>query len=154
LAKVLSNKTGYLFLGEGGAGKSTAATLSASLGISVLSDDLAFVINNNYHGFELAAAPGQVSRYSTNPILRPQLRAIFRLVKDTQDKIKPISQTTTAHIIFRSFEWSHWVDHLSSKTIELAYQTVCDIARTVPGYELHFRKSPDFWKLIDAEFPD
>jgi len=33
-------------------------------------------------------------------------------------------------------------------------RTIGDLARTIPGYELHFRKSPDFWKLIDAEFPD
>lgn len=153
-AAIANNRTGFLFLGEGGAGKSTAASLSASVGSSVLSDDLAFVVLRDNSRYELAAAPGPVSRYTTNPLLRPKLEGIFRLVKDSQDFLLPISQTTTAHIIFRSFEWSHWVDHLSLKTQSLAYRTACDIARSIPGYELHFRKSPDFWKLINERFPD
>jgi len=148
-AAVADDKTGYLFLGEGGAGKSTASSLCASVGISVLSDDLAFVILRGNGGYELAAAPGQISRYTTNPLLRPRLKGIFRLVKDTQDNILPISQTATAHIIFRSFEWSHWIEHMPPKALSLAFQTACDIARCIPGYELHFRKSPDFWKLIN-----
>lgn len=153
-AAIANNRKGYLFLGEGGAGKSTAAYLSTSVGASVLSDDLAFVVIRENGIYELAAAPGQGSRYTTNPLLRPQLKRIFRLIKDTSDNVIPLSRIATAHIIYRSFEWSHWVDHLSEKALSLAYQSACSIARTIPGYELHFRKSPDFWKLIDAEFPD
>jgi hypothetical protein len=153
-AAVANNRNGFLFLGEGGAGKSTVSSLSASIGASVLSDDLAFVVRRGNGRYELAAAPGLGSRYTTNPLLRPQLKGIFRLVKDTHDDILPISQIATAHFIFRSFEWSYWIDHLSPKVLSLAYQTACDIARSIPGYELHFRKSPNFWTLIDEKFSD
>jgi hypothetical protein len=153
-AAMAMNQNGYLFLGKGGAGKSTTAALSASVGVSVLSDDLAFVIMQGLDGYELAAAPGQTSRYSTDPLLRPQLKGVFLLFKDTQDKIVPVSQLVTANAIFRSFEWNHWVDHMPPTALTLAFQTTCDIARHIPGYELHFRKSPDFWKLIDEQFPE
>lgn len=153
-AAVSNNQAGFLFLGEGGAGKSTAASLCASIGISVLSDDLAFILRKGKGNYELAAAPGPNSRYSTNPLLRPTLKGVFRLVKDSSDSLKPLSQTATAHILFRSFEWSQWVNHLSPQTVSEVFLSVSDIARSIPGYELHFRKSPDFWKLIDGYFPE
>jgi hypothetical protein len=153
-AIVAKNDVGFLFLGEGGAGKSTAAALSASTGAAVLSDDLSFVVSSGSGNYELEAAPGPISRFTTNPELRPSLKGIFRLVQDSRDALIPLSQTAAAHLIFRSFEWSQLIDNLSQSVLSLAYHTACDIARRVPSYELHFRKSPDFWKLIDEQFPD
>jgi hypothetical protein len=153
-AGVARGENGYLFLGEGGAGKSTTSSLSTSVGVDVLSDDLSFVIHTGDGRYEQAAAPGPFSRFTTNPRLHPRLRGIFRLVKDTRDHLVPISPIETAHIIFRSFEWSEWVDSLPPETITQAFHTACDIAQRIPGYELHLRKSPDFWKLIDAQFAE
>jgi hypothetical protein len=153
-AAVVHNASGYLFLGQGGAGKSTAAALSASIGASILSDDLVFCINIGGGRYELAAAPGPASRFTMTPQLHPQLRGIFHLIQDTQDRLIPLSSIAIAHAIFRSFEWSQWVDHLSPLMVSTAFHTACDIARQVTGFELYFRKSPDFWKLIDGQFPD
>jgi hypothetical protein len=32
------------------------------------------------------------------------------------------------------------------------FTRIADLARSVPGYQLLFRRSPEFWKLIEAEF--
>jgi hypothetical protein len=31
------------------------------------------------------------------------------------------------------------------------FKQIAAIARHLPGYELHFQKSPDFWELIDEQ---
>jgi hypothetical protein len=153
-AAVAHNNSGYLFLGQGGAGKSTAAALSRSVGAEVLSDDLSFVVNSGSGDYALEAAPGLISRFTTNPELRPRLRMGFRLIQDSRDMLIPLSQAAAAHLVFRSFEWSPLVDDLPLGVFSLAFGTACDIARCVPCYELHFRKSADFWKLINVQFPD
>jgi len=150
-AAVAYGKKGYLFLGQGGAGKSTASTIGAENGLSVLSDDLSFVkINIITNRYEQAASPGPISRYSTAPLLQPNLCGIYRLIQDTQDYLTPLSEFEIAHLLFRSFQWSQWVARLPKPIISQAFYTSCDIARKVSGYELHFRKSPDFLSLIIA----
>jgi hypothetical protein len=150
-AAVADNSKGYLFLGEGGAGKSTVASLSDLVGLSVLSDDLAIVITNEVEGYNLISAPS-LSKATRGLNLRPSLSAFFRLVKDSDDRLISLSKQTATQILFQSFTWNHWTRHLPPMVNQFAFHTACTIARTVPGYELHFRKSPDFWKVIDAEF--
>jgi len=151
-AAVAHDNNGFLLLGEGGAGKSTAASFCASVGATVLSDDLSFVFTGDHGGYQQAAAPGPFSRFTTNPGHHPMLRGVFRLVKDSRNYLLPLSPLETAHILFRSFEWSQWIDSLPAEVVPLAFHTACDIGRTIPGYALHLRKSPDFWKLIDESF--
>lgn len=37
--------------------------------------------------------------------------------------------------------------------LKIAFNISSKVARTIPSYELHFCKKPDFWKLIDVRFP-
>ena len=85
-------------------------------------------------------------------MLRPPLRGVFTLVKDNHDYLVPLSPIQVARALFDGFlQQTPYVKRLPDEVVGLAFRTVCAIARLVPGYELHFRKSPDFWDVIDAE---
>jgi len=76
-------------------------------------------------------------------------------VKDEYDALNPLQPEQVARALFKEFyqETPH-IRKFSDEFIKLGFQICCDIARKIPGYELHFRKSHDFWKLIDEQFPD
>lgn len=136
----------YLFSGPSHAGKTTAAELSAAGGDTILDQDMVVVYNTN-EGFYSANAWG----YSTMPSCMP-IRGFFYLVKDHMDGITPLLRHHTAR---RVWEQSMHIPGpaLPGEMKRKLFTRSSEFARTIPGYELHFRKSPDFWKLIDAEIP-
>ena len=76
--------------------------------------------------------------------------AVFKLVKDKEDRLVPLSRVQTAHFLMdRVLDVMHLA--LERKALELIFHRMAELARQIPGYELHFRKSPDFWRLIDDE---
>lgn len=132
----------YLFAGVSGAGKSTAAALSARLGDAVLDDDQVLI--------ELLP-DGQFSArawgYGTGAGAEP-LQAIFFLFQDQAERLQVLSKASVARLLFaRSLDimGNELMDDDYRKALTLSAR----IARAVPGYELHFRPTPDFWTLID-----
>jgi hypothetical protein len=152
-AAVSHNNNGFLFLGESGAGKSTIATLSSELGIPVLAEDRVFILNKS-NTYLLAAGPHPSTKYTKYSKLRPNLRGIFLLVKDTHNYIIPTKHSLAAKSLFASFFQNSASGYLPASAIELAFKTISCVARQVPTFELHFCKTPDFWKKIDEQFPD
>lgn len=150
---IARGQKGFLFLGNSEAGKTTVARLSVGLGYPALGDDINFVLRDGKSGYHLVAAPSPVLSPVGYSSLRPSLRGIFSLVQDERDHLVPMSSKQIAQVLFDQFlHKTPYTKKLPDQAIELAFRTCCTIARTVPGYELHFRKSPDFWKVIDAEF--
>lgn len=152
-AGVILRNNGFLFLGKGGAGKSTTAHLSAQIGLSPLGDDLNFVIPNERGDYVLAKSPSPVISKVGYSSLKPKLHGIFILVKDDHDDVVSKSPIVVAKALFESFRQTPPGLKLSSNEIQKAFKIACAIANRIPGYELHFRKSADFWKLIDEQFP-
>lgn len=150
---VAQGNTGFLFLGDSTAGKTTVARLSASVGYPALGDDLNFIIRNDENDYLLAAAPSPILSPVGYSLERPPLRGIFTLLQDDKDSLVPLSPKQTALALFNSFKQTPKTQMLPNKMIGLGFRTCCDIARRTPGYELHFRKSPEFWKLINEQFP-
>jgi hypothetical protein len=151
---VARGSAGFLFLGRSETGKTSVARLSTIAGHAALGDDLNFVIRDGENGYRLAAAPSpKPSPVGYSP-LRPRLRGVFTLVQDDSDYLAPISPMPTARALFDGFKQTPSGRKLPDEAFGLAFRAVCDIARRVPGYELHFRNRPDFWKLIDEQFPD
>ena len=77
----------------------------------------------------------------------------FLLFRDHKDQIIQVGQNITIKRLMKSLN-EYGMHVLFGQVLQKAFATSAEIARHVPTYELHFRKSPDFWKLIDAEFPD
>lgn len=153
-AAVARERDGFLFLGDSEAGKTTVARFSALIGRPALGDDLNFIIRDG-ENYLMAAAPSPILSPVGYSMLRPSLRGVFTLVQDDSDYLIPLSPKQVALILFDAFiRETPYARRLSDEMIGLGFQTCCDIARRVPGYELHFRKSPEFWKVIDEQFPD
>jgi hypothetical protein len=135
----------YLFSGPSGAGKSTISNLSMERGDWVLDEDQV-LLKPQVTGGYCAQAWGYSLVTSDAP-----LRAIFKLVQDTADQLIPLSKQQTARfLVERNLDV---IGHIPvTADVERVYRSVSNVARVVPGFELHFRKSTDFWRLIDAEF--
>ena len=145
---------GFLFLGPSEAGKTTIAQISSEIGDFSLGDDLNFIFRHE-EDFYITAAPTVVGNPVGYSSLRTVLRGIFRIIQDDFNKIVPISSSYTAQLLFNAFySQSPYTKRLSDPYMAHAFKVIGELARTIPAYELHFRKSPDFWKLIDAEFSD
>lgn len=147
-------RNSYLFLGRSGAGKSTLSDLSASIGRQVLQDDTVFLRAEQNNEYVLMAAPRIDPDPPKNAHLSPALRGIFTLIQDERNYIVPLSQRATAAALYDGFQSLSTGQRLPGKVVTRAFQNSCEVARKIPGYELHFCKTPDFWKLIDGELPD
>jgi hypothetical protein len=137
----------FVFTGPSGAGKSTVTKLSQESGDTVLEEDQLLIykaLNGDYH----ADAWGYNLAFCNLPI-----RAIFKLIQDTEDKIVPIKPVNFAHLLFERHN-DIMGNQFSDDLLKHSFEFIAGLARQVPGYVLHFRKSPDFWKLIDERFPD
>ncbi len=135
----------FLFGGPSGAGKSTVSAMSTNQRDWVLDEDQ-LLLKLQPDGSYLAQAWGYSLQTSEAP-----LKAVFKLIKDTEDRLIRFSRSqTTRFIMERTMDVMGSI--IEKKHIDKTFHFVAELSRSIPGYELHFRKSPDFWKLIDAEF--
>ena len=149
---VARGEDGFLFLGDSGAGKSTVSCMSASIGRPALGDDLNFVLQDP-GGYRLAASISAKRSPAGYSMARPRLRGILRLVQDTRDELVPLSPRDAARALVCALRETPSTKQLANVQIERAFRTLSEVARQVPAYDLHFRKHPDFWDLIDAQLP-
>ena len=132
-----------LFSGTSGAGKSTVAALGQSVGAKVLDEDQV-LIREVQTGIFSADAWGYSLEKSEAIIV-----GVIKLIQSKADKLTPISETKTAHFIFhQTLEVCGREDSMIRKIF--AYSA--KLARHIPGYELRFTKSANFWRLIKKEF--
>jgi hypothetical protein len=137
----------YLFAGPSGAGKSTILAHSRKIGGKVLDEDQVLLrLDNNKR---ITADAWGYNIISCDV----PLRAIFILKKSLEDRLKPLPKAQVAHCLL---EGQLYVVNmpLPDRFLSHSLGFAAEIARQIPGYELQFRKSPDFWKLIDELFPD
>jgi hypothetical protein len=147
-----STDKGFLFLGASGEGKTTVTQLSVEAGHTALGDDLNLVIQDKTNVYKLAATPSIVPTISSYSMLHPYLQGIFKLVKDDHDDLIPLSPRDLSIVMFESLKQIPKAALLPDQTLQQAFQTISSVSSCVPGFELHFKKRPDFWKLIDEQF--
>ncbi|HOZ38446.1 MAG TPA: hypothetical protein PLH64_06860 [Anaerolineaceae bacterium] len=135
----------YLFSGPSGAGKTTISRLSAELGDEVLDEDQVLIYLSS-DGRYFADAWGYSFKRGHVPI-----KAFFSLTKANSNDLEALSTSKTAQIIFEQTLTVIGKQHTHAR-IKDVFQKVAQLARAIPGYELRFTKSAEFWKLIDEEF--
>jgi hypothetical protein len=132
---------GYLFLGTSGAGKSTVAHLSAWADGAAIHDDHV-MLGVETDGYRLAHAGSPSS---------PFLHAVFLLRKGTSNHVTPLGPLAVCAALTRGVLEYAVGQNRFGPWVRQAFQNMAKVARRVPGYTLEFRKSPDFWDVIDAE---
>jgi hypothetical protein len=145
-AGVIRNGRAVLFLGRSGAGKTTIAGLSSARGYDVIHDDRILVRTSHDKIFLTT------NRSFSKPMV--PLEALVFIHQSSSDQLLRLSSATTALKLFENLPDINSV-LLSSEPFVRTYFTLCSsLARTVPGYDLHFRKSSDFWDLIERKIGD
>jgi SynChlorMet cassette protein ScmC len=162
-AAVIKAGRGYMFLGPSGAGKSTAAILSLENGSEVIDDDMSCIAADDDGHYRVLSTGCWVrlARERKLAKLPPlaevglgiPLAGIFVLAKDQRDYLVPLSERSAAYMLTRQALWldNNIPPKMPEAMMRRIFDNCCTIAGQVPAYELHFRKSPDFWKVIDAE---
>jgi len=132
-----------VFGGPSGIGKSTISGLSAHYGAKILDEDQLLLKKTD--GVYSADAWGYSLVESSLPI-----KAVFKLHQSQEDHLVRLNQAQTGRFLI-----SQMIDAVGNdlpKEILLSIVTrSAEIARSVPGYHLDFRNSPDFWHLLKAE---
>jgi len=132
---------GYLFLGSPGAGKSTIADLSERAQGTIIHEDQVML--------SLHAGNYRLSHPDTHA--SPVLRAVFLLRQGHTNCVVPLAPRAVGTGLAKALlEYAAGQDHFGP-WVRQAFHNMAEVARTVPGYVLEFRKSPDFWDVIDAE---
>lgn len=143
-ASIIHKGNLFLFCGPHASGKSTIARMSQKRNNIILDEDLVLIPHLPTMHFE-----AQAWGYSLATSAAP-MRAILKIVQDNEDCLLPLTQTQTAHfLVERSIEVLGYPLH--DNMMDKLFKQIASLARQVPGYELHFRKSPDFWNLIDEQ---
>lgn len=145
-AGIIRNERLFLFAGRSGSGKSTIVALSQGTYGQTLDEDQVLIFQKNGYGF-IAEGWGYGITTSVSP-----LTAIFEIIQSKEDKLVPLRQVQTARLLMTRHLEAGGAGFPASR-LEKSLNYASSIARHVAGYQLFFRKSPDFWKLIDEQFP-
>ena len=137
---VVRNKHAYIFCGRSGAGKTTICGLSPRG--RILSDDLTAVRRRNGRFLAWGLPTGRFHPF-TPPDAFP-VRAIFKLVQDTRNKLSPLQGARGVAELLVMPPASFRQPDRVGKMLEV----VDELTHRVPCYELRFRKDPSFWKCV------
>jgi len=145
-AGILAPSGVHLFIGQSGSGKSTAASLSRGRGM-VLNDDLVVLRPEQgrwiAHGtpfwnFETIDRDGQIA---SAPVA-----GIYTLVKDRDVLLEPLSAAAAVAALIGSCPV---VNGDPGRALDLLARCR-QIVRAVPVQQLHFRKDPSFWDVLET----
>ena len=140
---VVIEKKGFLFAGKSGAGKSTVAELGKEIGYSVVHDDQIKIYKDNKNRYVICDIAEK-----KQAVL---LQGVFFINQDKTDYLIPLSSIKLAHKLTYNSLDSMADKMIRGDLLKKTFKISADIARHISGYELHFRKSPDFWDMINAE---
>lgn len=144
---VIRRGRGYAFFGPSGSGKTTITRLSK--GDTILSDDMIIIkcSESNHAEARLIGTPFHGNEFEAPIINRSsELQGLYCLVKDHLNSVSSVrKQEAIARLascvpfIMSQSESAHQVLELCQRIVE-----------SRPVQELHFRKDPDFWSVIDG----
>lgn len=139
-AAAVDDGKALLFAGRSGAGKSTVSRLALERGLTVLSDDL----NALLPGPVLAGLPFTGDLDKADSRARYPLRALLRLEKDTEDRLRPLRRAETAACLLAC---SPYVNADPNRHAALL-STLLDLVDGVPAYALRFSLGGGMWSIL------
>lgn len=139
-AAVVDGGEALLFAGRSGAGKSTVSRMALERGMTVLSDDL----NALLPGPVLAGLPFTGDLDKADSRARYPLRALLRLEKDTEDRLRPLGRAETAACLLAC---SPFVNADPDRHAALL-STFLGLMEGVPAYALRFSLTGRMWSIL------
>jgi len=139
-AAVVDGGEALLFAGPSGAGKSTVARMALERGMTVLSDDL----NALLPGPVLCGLPFTGDLDKADSRARYPLRALLRLEKDTDDRLRPLGRAETAACLLAC---SPFVNADPDRHAALL-STYLGLMEGVPAYALRFSLAGGMWGIL------
>jgi hypothetical protein len=135
----------YLFPGPSGAGKSTIVRQSPEM--VVLTDEIAAVrLAENGARPQAYGTPFYGEWGKPGEMVAAPLRGLYFPVKAEKNLVIPLSsQEVLARLLPCVCTYTTWAPRL-----EKIFHLTVQLAERVPGYILHFRPEPDFWRVIDG----
>ena len=146
-AGIMAPSGAHLLIGQSGSGKSTAASLSRGRGV-VLNDDLIVLrlekdcwiaYGTPFWNFETIDRDGQ----TVNAVVA----GIYTLVKDLEVYLEPMSAAAAVAALVSSCPIVNGDPGRAPELMARCRQ----IVRAVPVQQLHFRKDPSFWDVLEAD---
>ncbi|TYP69145.1 hypothetical protein [Paenibacillus methanolicus] len=141
---VRSRSEAHIFTGPSGAGKSTAAALSSPRGIYA---DEAALVKIGPDGATVFHSPFRSDLHTgiADQLAPGPLSSVHLLRQSADDRRVPVPLSDAVLAMMRTvFYWNP--TPASTRFIMLK---LGELARSVPVYELYFRKEPTFWELIE-----
>lgn len=143
---IFRDNQAYLFSGPSGAGKSTVIKLTPHP--ILYSDEMSFLRRGPDGVFYLHHCPFRSEFYSQPLAPTAKLAGLFFLHQDQQDYVKQLTAIDAIPtILSKLFYPALTPNPYGGQLLGL----VGDFLQQVPSYQLHFRKSPDFWRCIQHE---
>lgn len=138
---VIDHGAAHMFAGVSGVGKSTVARLSYPR--PLLSDE-ATLIKISPGAINVYNSPFRSDIHATGGGKPSPLKSIQLLHQDSQDqRTRTTQEKGLKQLLERTFYWPH-----TDKDLQTIHELLKRIVEQVPVYDLSFRKSNAFWKLI------
>ena len=143
----------FLFLGPSGAGKSTIRRLMSTVSRS-LADDRVYLIPRERGQWEVVDAgdrilEGPLTEEEAAPLSGLPLRMIFRLYQATEPRLEKISALETCYHLTAAFFDLYWHENHPIEEKKRTFARLAGIARTTPGYHLHFSRSAETARIVE-----
>lgn len=138
----------FVFLGRSGAGKTTAAFLSQCVGATILAEEMVFV--GGLKGGERPEVLTLPFFQRDGTRVAPRCLAVRRMFALEQGISDAVESLSYAHQVRRLVR-SATIGVRSQETMDGALDLARTLAERVPVKVLRFRKTPDFWAVIDDD---
>lgn len=139
---VVDGGKAWMFVGHSGAGKSTAAELSAPR--PILSDEATLLLLDADGSVTIHDSPLRSENEERGEADASPLGGIHFLVQAEEVRREPVGKVEALiGLMDKVFYWKH------SKPETAKMIAVCrEVVQRVPAYELHFQKNDSFWEVI------
>lgn len=141
-----------VFLGPATTGKSTICCL-LSPHMQTVADDLVCLVPRMGGGWSVVDAGNSttiISKEVPTDRTYPLLRCVFRLRQAESSYLEPLDSLETCRCLTDAFFEVRWQRLYDIETKKAAFVELAMVARSVPGYVVHFSLSPDVFMAVSA----